>query len=103
MPEHEKSCEAKEIVERLTNTRLTTAEPAWKKTIPKINAGSTEVRTAPPPGFDPLYKGTQKARLDFYTSFQTKEYRWLDQPETELTKTNYRQFTLYSRNMPQPC
>ena len=61
MPEHEKNCEDKEIVERLTNTRLTTAEPAWKKNIPKINAGSTEVKTglrAPLPGADPLYKGT---------------------------------------------
>merc|ERR1719237_1126566 len=56
MAEHEKNCEAREIVERLTNTRLTTAEPAWKKTIPKINAGSTEVRTTAPGGVDPLYK-----------------------------------------------
>ena len=102
MPEHEKSCEAREIVERLTNTRLTTAEPAWKKTIPKINAGSTEVRTAPPPGFDPLYKGTQKTRLDFFY-FISNQRRWLDQPETELSKTNYRLFTLCSCNMTKPC
>jgi len=64
MPEHEKNCDAREIVERLTV--LTTEEPAWKKRIPKINAGSTEVKVkaaqpptglqAPPPGADPLYK-----------------------------------------------
>ena len=74
MPEHEKSCEAREIVERLTNTRLTTAEPAWKKTIPKINAGSTEVRTAPPPGFDPLYKGrnTENTAGFFYFIFNQR-------------------------------
>ena len=69
MPEHEKSCEARDIVERLTNTCLSTPEPAWKKTIPKINGGSTEVRTAPPPGVDPLYKGKWKPRLFFDTDF----------------------------------
>ena len=60
MPEHEKNCDARDIVERLTTTRLTTEEPAWKKRIPKINAGSTEVKAAqtPPPVVDPLYKGT---------------------------------------------
>ena len=73
MPEHEKSCDAREIVERLTTTRLTTEEPAWKKRIPKINAGSTEVKAvqtpagpkAPPPGVDPLYKGTFAPRFYF--------------------------------------
>ena len=71
MPEHEKNCDAREIVERLTV--LTTEEPAWKKRIPKINAGSTEVKVkaaqpptglqAPPPGADPLYKGTFAPRF----------------------------------------
>ena len=65
MPEHEKNCDARAIVERLNV--LTTEEPAWKKRIPKINAGSTEVKVvqAPPPGVDALYKGTFAPRFHF--------------------------------------